>query len=532
MQSIQNQSLGLDNFSGIGSTAIDQVNLKNFDLVDGGQINLTGGVHTLFLNSAGENTQIHLRELPAQFLPGSTSSSSTTTTGSTSTTSSSSSSNPTSATSTTGITLQYTTNPTTQALTLTSISGSLTTNFTAIQIPKPDSPTTGVRSRAAADPAGDHPVDRWNPRRPRASSNLSDPEVYGYDPVANALILFDASTGAELQTIPLPTGSGTMTTGVALGRDNNQLVALLGNGTTIYAYNALNGSPVGKFSTANLNGFSSIDGIGSTDDSTVFASSSVPGGIAQIIDVTASLASGQAVAVGSAFTPQRQFEFSGGLTGVAGSNTIYSVGAAHFDTFQPDLNQAGILALSTAGGQLTESSRTALKNKGNFINAGPDGAAQSMPFAALGSIDQSLALVTGVSNGQNVVELLDPSSLSNQGTITLNDPNQLTGLSESFHPDLVDTALVDIQGNVQSLRSTNARGLFFNEIGYANLVKFHNVTDSTFVALPFGHAEIPNRSDVTILSTTRPVNGRNGVTIEANLKPVGPLSLPTPGPPT
>ena len=46
------------------------------------------------------------------------------------------------------------------------------------------------------------------------------------------------------------------------------------------------------------------------------------------------------------------------------------------------------------------------------------------------------------------------------------------------------------------------------------------------------HAEIAHRSNVTILSSPRSVQGRNGVTIQANLQPVGPLSLPTPGGPT
>ena len=157
--------------------------------------------------------------------------------------------------------------------------------------------------------------------RPRASTNLEDPNVFGYDPVANALIRFDTTTGAELQTIPLSgLGVGTMTTGVALGRDAEQLVALVGNGSTIYAFNALSGALVGQFSTANLSGFSSVNGIGSTDNRTVIMNSSAgSGGMAELIDLTASLAKGQAVAVAGAFSPQNEFTFSGGLTGVAGA---------------------------------------------------------------------------------------------------------------------------------------------------------------------------------------------------------------------
>ena len=130
-----------------------------------------------------------------------------------------------------------------------------------------------------------------------------------------------------------------MTTGVALGRDAEQLVALVGQGSTIYAFNALSGALVGQFSTANLSGFSSVNGIGSTDNRTVIMNSSAgSGGMAEVIDLTASLAKGQAVAVASAFSPQNEFTFSGGLTGVAGENTVYATGSAFFNTpdAQPD----------------------------------------------------------------------------------------------------------------------------------------------------------------------------------------------------
>ena len=76
LASINHATVGLDNFSGVGSSLLNVVNLKNFDLVDGGQINLTGGLHQLYLNSIGANTQIHLRELPEQFTTGSSGSAS------------------------------------------------------------------------------------------------------------------------------------------------------------------------------------------------------------------------------------------------------------------------------------------------------------------------------------------------------------------------------------------------------------------------------------------------------------------------
>jgi hypothetical protein len=510
---IRHAGISPDNFSGVNSTVLNIVNFKDFNLVNGGQINLTGGVHQLYLNSVGTNTQIHLRELPPSV---------NTAGGSTATSATDN-----------GVNLAFAFDVA-GARTLTSVAGTpLLPNFAAFSTVQPTSATSGHDPGPPPAPAGAVVSLGQVHGRPRASSALENPQVFGYDPVANTLIRFDAKTGAQLQTIDL-SGLGTMTTGVALGRDHSQLVALVGNGSRVYAFNALNGSPVGSFSTANLAGgtFTSVDGIGSTDSRTVLMDSAAgPFGTAQGVDLTASLDTGQAVAQGAAFSPQREFAFSGGMTGVAGQNTIYATGAAFFDTFQPNLTQQGVLALNAAGGRLSESSRTALKNNGNFINAGPLGTAQKSPFMALGSIDQNLALVSGVSNGKNVVNLYTPSTLASQGTVTLNDANQLNGLSESFRPDLVDTALVDIQGNVQSFRADAATGLVFNTEGYANLVKIHSATDSTFVALPIAHVEIPHRNNVTILSSPRPVAGRNGVTINSTLQPVGPLSLPTPATP-
>jgi hypothetical protein len=510
---IQHLAVGLNNFSGVGSTILNVVNLKNFDLVDGGQINLTGGVHQLYLHSVGANTQIHLRELPAQFLTGSSPSS----------------------TADNGVNLAFAIDVA-GANTLNGTSGTTTIpNFASFANTEPSSANSGKNPGPPPAPPG-IVVAIGNIRgRPRASSNLEDPQVFGYDPVANTLIRFDTTTGAELQTIPLA-GLVTPSTmaGVALGRVAQQQVAVVGSGSTVYVFSAVTGNLVGSFSTANLHGFTSIDGIGSTDNQTVLMDSSAgTAGMAQLINLTASMASGQAVAIGSAFSPQNEFTFAGGLTGVAGQNTVYATGSAFFNTQTPNLTQAGVMTIGVSRtGKLSESSRTAIKSNGSFINDGSLTTAPKFPFEGIGSIDQNLALLTGVSNGKNVVTLYNPSTLAIEYAILLNDPNQLTDLSESFRPDLVDSALLDIQGNLQSLRATSAEGFVMNVEGYANLVKIQRTSDSTFIALPFAHAQMPMRSNVTILSSPRSVSGRNGVTIEDNLQPVGPLSLPTPGPPT
>jgi len=516
LRSVQPANLASGDLSGIGGTALNILNLKDFDLVNNGQINLTGGVHSLFLDSVGVNTQIHLREVPPNILAASQPmpSSSTTT-----------SSIPTTSTSN-GVTLQYTQDAS-GVLTLASVSGQFTAGPNLVE-PKPMVGQAVVPGPPPAPP-GIVAQIRHVHGAPTAQSPLGDPEVFGYDPVANTLIRFDTATGAALRTIPLP-NLGTPVAGAALSRDNGRLVALVGTGTEVLAFDALTGAPAGQFTIANLAslGLHTIDGIGSTDIRTVISDASAgPDGTAVLLDVTASLAQGQAVTVGNPFSPRQQFELSGGLTGIPASRVIYSTGAAHFDTFQPDVTQLGILQMDTSGGQLREAGRSALLNGGSYINIGPTGTARGAPFSALGSLDQDLALVTGVSDGRNVVTLYGPQTLTSRGTITLHDPNRLAGLSESFYPNLVGSALIDIQGNVQSFRANDAQGMVLNDAGNLNLVKIDSAAHSVIVGEPFGHAQIPHRSNVVILSTSRTVDGRNGVRVNPTLRQLGPLSLPS-----
>ena len=403
---IQHAAVGLGNFSGVGGSLLNIVNLKDFNLVDGGQINLTGGVHQVYLNSIGANTQIHLRELPEQFTTGASGSSSA---------------------ADNGVNLQFVSDVA-GARTLTSVAGTpLIVNFASLSNVPSSAATSGVNPGPPPAPPGIVLSVGSIHGRPRASSLLQDPEIYGYDPVANSLILFDASTGAQLQTIPLSgLGVGAMTTGVSLGHDAQQLVALVGSGSTIYAFNPLTGGLVGQFSTANLSGFTSVNGIGSTGNRTALMDSTAgSAGLAQVVDVTASLAAGTAVPVGGVFTPQNEFTFAGGLTGIAGENTLYATGSAFFNTQTPNLTQAGAMAISVSStGKLSESSRAAIKNNsGSFINTGASGTTPTFPFGGLGSIDQNLALLTGVSNGKNTVVLYNPSTEKKNGAITLNDPD-------------------------------------------------------------------------------------------------------------
>ena len=504
LNSIQNQNLATGDLSGVGGNPIDVVNLKKFDLINGGQINLTSGVQNLYLNSMSSNSQVHVRTLP-----------STLTTDGTQTITAE------------GVSLTYGSGSF-GSQTLTSVSGQFVAGPNIVEPQE----TVGTGDNVATTPAPPPAppgfvmvVNRVNGAPiSQIPASIGDPQIFGLDATANTLIRFDATTGAQLQTISLP-GVGTPATGVALGRDNGQQVVLVSQGTNILAFNAVNGASVGQFSTANLAslGLTSIDEIGSTDTLTVVADSSAGnGGLALALNITGSLETGQAVVVGQPFNAAGQFSYSGGLTGIPASQTIFATGAAHFNTFQPDATQFGVAQLSTTGGIVRSSGMSAVLTQGAYQNIDP----ANVP-SAVGSIDQNLAVVTGVSGGQNTVALLSPQSLSNQGTITLNDANLLTDLSESFRPSIVGSALIDVQGDVQSIRGQQAQGMIINDAGNLNLVKFASANNSVIIGQPFSHAQIARRFNLTILSTARTVDNRNGVAVIQDLKQLGPLSLPS-----
>jgi hypothetical protein len=498
LASIHDASVPARSASATGSEPVDTVNLRQFDLIPGGYINLAGGVNTLFLASAGPDTQLHLAETTQ---PSSSSSSSS---------------------STSGATAGGAIGGTGGAAVVGGNTGG------AVALPGAAQATakfTGVSVQIPVVAAG-----------PLQTPPLQNPQIFGFDPAADALLRFDVATGAVLQAIPAGmAGLGTPIAGVGLGRDNNRLVVLVGAGQTIRAFDVVTGAPMGQFTTANLGagGLTAVDGIGSTDVRTVLSDSTAGAdGLLQIIDVTQSLATGQAVAAGAPFAPQREFELSGGVTGLAGSDTIYSTGAGHFDTAQPDRTQVGIIAFSTAGGTFRETSRTALPGPSGvpFIDAGPRGTAHSLPVQALGSVDGDLALVTNVAKGQNVVTLLKPSTLASDGTITLATPDRLAGLSESFHPELLDAALIDVQGNMKNFIGNRAQGLVINDRGTLNLVAINQAIDTAVVADPLLHVDIPHRQNVELISNAkRGVLGtstRDGVVIIPGLRPAGPLTLP------
>ena len=216
------------------------------------------------------------------------------------------------------------------------------------------------------------------------------------------------------------------------------------------------------------------------------------------INLSASLQTGTAQpAAGNPlpFTPPPQFTLLGGLTSSPGNNVVFATVAAHLDTTQPNQTQLGIEAVGTASvttvkgqgsvfsNQLTGLADTPVKLLGRFVNVPAVQPATGPPGQALGSIDQSLGLVTARPAAPIRVT-------TENGTITFNYADPLAALSESFRPDLAGSALIDIQGSVQSIRGGTASGMVLNDTGNLNLVKFRSVDDSTIVGQPVGHIQI------------------------------------------
>lgn len=504
IRSMIHANLPAASVSGIGSSLINVVKLKDFDLVNGGRINLTGGVHTFFLNSVGSNTQVNLREIPPNVL------------------------NQTSTTSATenGVTLGFLLDVA-GARSLTQTSGAFLpgTNLLAN--------TTTAHPNTHPAPAGIVAVVNTINGSARPQGGLGAPELFGYDPVTNSLVRFNAATGSPDLTIPNALPASTPDAGVSLARNDGRLVVLVSDGKAVQAYNPTDGTKVGSFGVTNLlaGGLAKPTKLGNVDSFTVIGDpNSGTSGLIQILDVTNSIKNGQAVVVGVPFAATREFGLSGGMTGIPGSSTLYAGGGAHFDAFQPDRFQFGVASLSptTVNGAPTfrESSRTAVTNGGQTVNSSGQGATPASPDAAVGAVDLNLGVVTGSNGTANTVTLYSPSNFARSGSITLNNPNLLSGISSVFRPTLAGSALFDVQGNVQSFRAKTARGLVLNDTGNLNLVKIDQATDTTIVGLPFGHAAIPRRNNVTIVSSARTPGDRNGVTVIPNIRPTGPLTLP------
>lgn len=100
--------------------------------------------------------------------------------------------------------------------------------------------------------------------------------------------------------------------------------------------------------------------------------------------------------------------------------------------------------------------------------------------------------------------------------------SQLTSTAQ-----LAGSALIGVQGNIQSFRARRANGLVLNDSGNLNLLSVRSLRNSSILGLPVTHVQVRQRANVTIESSPRTViGGRNGVTINPTIRPIGPLFLP------
>jgi hypothetical protein len=555
--------------SGVGGNVLASVKLGDFDLIAGGTINLTPGVGSLILHSIGPSTQVNLRTLPPAPTPSSTTLATssvgvvttpsgsqgavlTTPTTTTSSTSSTLQAGQTTTITTNGVSASYTSDGSKEQ-SLTNLSGVFTAGSNLIEPLATGQPP----SIPPAPPGLILKVNRIDGSLSKPIDLLTDPEVFGYDPNSHQLLRFNldltTNMGAQDMSWPAPeVPNDPASVGLNLARDGNKLVVLVSSGKTVYAYNAsatLGEQPLlGSFTAG-----APIVSIGSTDTLTVIGSLHQTTDQTiddhqvvnlQMINLADSLQQRHPVVVGSGqpFVPSAGFMLLGGLTGLPGSSTVYSSVAAAFNSFQPLVNQLGVQAVGT-GSAVTKPGKgttfsnafstgahTAILDKGAFVgvdfNPAPPPITKNPTEEALGAVDQSLARLAGLSDDKkhNLIDLYNPSTLALRGVISLTYGSQLNAISGAFRPDLTGSALVDIQGNVQSVRGGTANGLVLNDTGNLNLVKFIQVTNSTIIGQPLSHLQIKHRSDTKVVSSKRDVAGRNGVTVETSIQQIGPLS--------
>ena len=409
---------------------------------------------------------------------------------------------------------------------------------------------------------------------------LTDNEIFGYDQTTGQVVRFNLTPATNATTgepdmskqtgtlvpptfTPLqvqPPGS-TTPVAISLGRDvapDQQLVLLVSTGTHILVYDATSGSLLGSFTMPS--GFDAT-ALGSTDTLTVMGD--VATNQLQMIDVHQSLITGTAQVPSNPsqpspavnYTPPPGFSLVGGLDRPARHEPGLPHGRGQFNSFQPTSP-----ARPADGGNLGRRRKPQRgPDPGPPVHYGVgegnparrsvrsrQSSEQSLLLTPLwtgvseGSVDSSLALNTIVGTTgdyTNTVSLLGPVSLTQRGTITLDTTDPITDLSESFRPELngsaaagTGPALIDVQGNIQSLRGLTANGLVLNDTGYLNLIKTGQLSNSTILAQPIGHVQTPpsqRTNDVLLISTNnRDFGKRGGVnTLVSNLYQIGPLSL-------
>ena len=440
-----------------------------------------------------------------------------------------------------GRTQTYSTSTTTGAVTLTNVTGLFTPTANLISTPNPQNPgpnplPPGVLIQVGAVIG--------------TGGAVGAGEVYGYDPTINALVEFNTVTGAAGTIIPVG-GTPTTAAGVGLGRVGREIVVLLARGNTVQVFDASSGNALGSFSTTSLAplGFTSVNGVAYTGPATVLSDSNanIPVqsegtkdfGVMVAIDVAKSLATGSAVVLAgsSPFVTENGFSFASDPTGVGSTNNVYEFGAAALNVNEQPFRQAAVQTISNLNSaNPKQSSLQLVPNASNPQSVTPNinfgGPVSTGPLTGQGSptggFETLLGLDQGVTNGVNFVRLYNPFTLTAVDSVNLQIPDLLAAISETFHPELAGSALIDVQGNVSAFNASSATGMVLNDQGNLNLVQIGTTTNSEVVGEPLSHVEMPRRhGTVTLVTTSRSVGTRNGVLIVPALRTLGTLSLPS-----
>lgn len=528
------------NNTGVGTNQMGYVNLARFDLAPGGRVNFTAGVQRLVLNNINRGTQLDLAALAA---PPTTSpqnpgglDTTTTTTSSGSNAVASGSGQKTITTTVNGITV-ITTLPTTDQLT---VSNGELTGVGGITLPGSIPSTKGnTRVEVQGVELIVNKVLGVNNPNGQPSPRLGGEFLVGVDGANSKIVLFNVVRDVNGNVsanyageIPVATG-GTDLVGAGVGEYNGVQVVAVGFNQTVMAYSVISGAYVGQFDTSNLaaGGFTEIDSIGGSSGN-IFIGDSVKQ-VIQPIDLSASLDAGQAVTAGSQFSLPDSFMMLTGVTGAAGISYIYTVGQSFFDPWTPQSpnSQLGLMKLNVS----------ASDNLSVGTSAKISDTIASYPFYAMGSVDQNLILFTPgqtVTDGYQTQTMYDPDTLASSGSIKIQYPGNLTGLSESFYPQLYGSSVIDVKGNLKTLSANTTDNMVLNVNGIANFTRINQASNTTIIAHPVLHLAVswkPN-SNVNIISSSRPTDEtpggksrpgtRGGVQVVKKLPILGPLVNP------
>ena len=548
--------------TGVGTNQIGYLNLNRFNLGNGGRINLSAGVQRLFINDIGHSTQLDLAALatPPTTSPqnpgGLNSTTTTSTSGSTAVTNSTG--QKTITTTVNGITV-ITTLPTTDQLT---VSNNELTGVGGIILPG-SIPSTSGNTRVEVQGVelivrnvngANNPLVNPNP-----SPRLGVESIAGVDASNNQLLTFnivrDPSTWAITQanltsTVTVARYDGDTTSplvGAAVAQYGNatlpvmnvkgtQQVVVVAYGNHVQAYRTLDGSEIGHFTVNASTGINHINGIGGSGG-VIFLTDSADGsnstGVTQGFDLTQSLNTGTAVTTGTPFQSPKTFESLGGTTAVAGISYLYNAGAAFFDPYTPinTTPQLGVMKLNVAS-NYNLSVNTSAKVSNLSV------ASQSY---VMGSVDQNLILVSPnptITNGYQTQTLLNPNTLASAGTIQIQYGSTLSGLSESYYPQLFGSSVIDIKGNLKTFTAVNTDNMVLNVNGIANFTRINDAQNTTIIAHPILHLAVSWKpgANVNLISSARPTNTtpggktrpgtRGGVQIVKKLPVIGPLVNP------